>query len=128
MKYHTLSGMSAVNLAKFWRKILRIKLSFLTDNLTQTQLKTAQKLIRSVERGFLYNTHASYLLCLRSAVKGRKNRTAQFRLHFFDLWFQSIQRTNSCGFPHAIFPHLYSFMDCKYQAEINGKKYYQKIK
>ena len=71
MKYHTLSGMSAVNLAKFQRKIFAIfmiKLSFLTDNLSQTQLKTALKSIRSVDRGFLFNTHASYLLCLGSAV------------------------------------------------------------
>ena len=33
-------------------------MSFFTDNLSRAQLKTAQKSVRSVDRGFLFNTHA----------------------------------------------------------------------
>ena len=68
MEYHAFSGMSAVNLAKFWRKILpsSLTLSFLTDNLSRTQLKTAPKSICCVDRGFLFNTQSSYLLCFGS--------------------------------------------------------------
>ena len=46
MKYHTLSGMNAVRLEKVLEEdfsIFKIKLSFLTDNLLRTQLKTTHK-------------------------------------------------------------------------------------
>ena len=59
MRYHTLLSMSAAKLAKVLVEefaIFKIKLSFLKDNLLQTQLKTAHKVGTCMERRLHNNT------------------------------------------------------------------------
>ena len=91
-KYYTLSGMNAVNLGKFWRKIFvifKIKLSFLTDNLSRTQLKTAQKSVRSVDHGFLTGTQVPVLFGVGS--KGSKTVRLSFDCIFMTCGFNQFK-------------------------------------
>ena len=86
MKYHTVSGggMSAVNLAKFNRKILLSSRSNWGSWQMISHKHNWKQLVGSVDRGILFNMHSSYLLCSGSAVRMVKLQ-AQFRLHFYDL-------------------------------------------
>ena len=86
MKYHTVSGggMSAVNLAKFNRKILLSSRSNWVSWQMISHKHNWKQLVGSVDRGILFNMHSSYLLCSGWAVRTVKLQ-AQFRLHFYDL-------------------------------------------
>ena len=86
MKYHTLSGggMSAVNLAKFNRKVLLSSKSNWASWQMISHKHNWKQIVGSVDRGILFNMHSSYLLCSGSAVRTEKLQ-AQFQLHFYDL-------------------------------------------
>ena len=86
MKYHTVSGggKSAVNLAKFNRKILLSSRSNWASWQMISHKHNWKQLVGSVDHGILFNMHSSYLLCSGSTVRMVKLQ-AQFRLHFYDL-------------------------------------------
>ena len=122
-KYHTLSGMSAVNLAKFYRKILLSS----RPNWASWQMlynkHNWKQLVHSVDSSF-FNMHSSCLLCLGSAARTVKLK-AQFRLQFYHKpGFNQFKEQTAVAPPAISRSFVVSILplNCKYQAEINGQE------